>query len=162
MYSWLSLQYCCITAVKCFLFLLRVCGPPSDQWHGSCRLCSVLLTDPSHATCSHHQPLEEPVRILMGGHTWLCSMLLVSDFLLTSKFFFCNKNSILPLYIYNNNIISHAEAEQTDCSNSSWVIYGLIIVIALLFSGLIWCSLYRVEVSMLLPSHSRTDSGLSK
>ncbi|KAK4812053.1 hypothetical protein QYF61_026191 [Mycteria americana] len=39
------------------------------------------------------------------------------------------------------------EVEQTDCSNSSWVIYGLTIVVALLFSALICGTLYRVDVS---------------
>ncbi|NWQ81209.1 CD7 protein, partial [Columbina picui] len=38
------------------------------------------------------------------------------------------------------------EAEQTDCSSSSWLFYGLIIVVALLFSALICCTFYRVDM----------------
>ncbi|NXY71304.1 CD7 protein, partial [Glareola pratincola] len=38
------------------------------------------------------------------------------------------------------------ETEQAHCSNSSWGIYGLIIVVALLFSALVCCALYRVDV----------------
>ncbi|KFQ58230.1 T-cell antigen CD7, partial [Pelecanus crispus] len=38
------------------------------------------------------------------------------------------------------------EVEQTDCSNSSWVIYGLIIMVALLFFALICCTLYIVNI----------------
>ncbi|KAM6377232.1 T-cell antigen CD7 [Pluvialis apricaria] len=38
------------------------------------------------------------------------------------------------------------EVEQTDCSNSSWTIYGLIIVIALQFSALMCCSLFHVNM----------------
>ncbi|NXX23707.1 CD7 protein, partial [Podargus strigoides] len=37
------------------------------------------------------------------------------------------------------------EVEQTGCSKSSWVIYGLTVVVALLFSGLVCCTLYRVN-----------------
>ncbi|NWX41112.1 CD7 protein, partial [Steatornis caripensis] len=38
------------------------------------------------------------------------------------------------------------EVEQTDCSNSSWGIYSLIIVVMLLFSELICCILCRVNM----------------
>ncbi|KFR04319.1 T-cell antigen CD7, partial [Opisthocomus hoazin] len=38
------------------------------------------------------------------------------------------------------------EVEQTACSNSSWAIYGLTVVVALLFSALICCTLYRVNM----------------
>ncbi|KFQ92637.1 hypothetical protein Y956_04977, partial [Nipponia nippon] len=38
------------------------------------------------------------------------------------------------------------EVEQTDCSNSSWGIYGLIIVVALLFSALMCCTFYHVNM----------------
>ncbi|KFO86729.1 T-cell antigen CD7, partial [Buceros rhinoceros silvestris] len=38
------------------------------------------------------------------------------------------------------------EVEQTDCGNGSWVIYGLTTVVLLLFSALICCTLYRVNV----------------
>ncbi|XP_040979725.1 T-cell antigen CD7 isoform X2 [Aquila chrysaetos chrysaetos] len=38
------------------------------------------------------------------------------------------------------------EVEQTHCSNNSWGIYGLIIVVALLFFALICCTLYRVDM----------------
>ncbi|KFQ09261.1 T-cell antigen CD7, partial [Leptosomus discolor] len=38
------------------------------------------------------------------------------------------------------------EVEQTDCSNSSWVIYGLILVVVLLFSALTCCILYHVNM----------------
>uniref|UniRef100_A0A8C4VCU6 Immunoglobulin domain-containing protein n=1 Tax=Falco tinnunculus TaxID=100819 RepID=A0A8C4VCU6_FALTI len=38
------------------------------------------------------------------------------------------------------------EAEQTDCSSSSWGIYTLSILVALLFSALICCSLYHVDM----------------
>ncbi|NXW90025.1 CD7 protein, partial [Alopecoenas beccarii] len=38
------------------------------------------------------------------------------------------------------------EAEQTDCSSGSWVLYSLIIMVALLFSALICCTTYRVDM----------------
>ncbi|NXS99992.1 CD7 protein, partial [Jacana jacana] len=39
------------------------------------------------------------------------------------------------------------EVEKTDCSNSSWAIYGLIIVVVvLLFSELLYCTLCRVNM----------------
>ncbi|NXA29843.1 CD7 protein, partial [Ibidorhyncha struthersii] len=46
----------------------------------------------------------------------------------------------------SGTIVLITEVEQTDCSNSYWVTYGLIIVVALLFSALICCSLYRVNM----------------
>ncbi|NXN18208.1 CD7 protein, partial [Indicator maculatus] len=38
------------------------------------------------------------------------------------------------------------DVEQTDCSNSSWVIYGLTSIVALLFTALMCCTLYCVNV----------------
>ncbi|NXF60112.1 CD7 protein, partial [Ciccaba nigrolineata] len=38
------------------------------------------------------------------------------------------------------------EVEDTHCSHNSWGFYGLIIVIALLFSVLICCTLYRIDM----------------
>ncbi|KFV48769.1 T-cell antigen CD7, partial [Tyto alba] len=38
------------------------------------------------------------------------------------------------------------EVEQTHCSNSSWAFYGVIVVVVLLFSALIYYCLYRVDV----------------
>ncbi|NWW98314.1 CD7 protein, partial [Caloenas nicobarica] len=38
------------------------------------------------------------------------------------------------------------EAEQTDCGSSSWVFYGLIIIVVLLFSALICCTSYRLNM----------------
>ncbi|NXX94114.1 CD7 protein, partial [Centropus bengalensis] len=38
------------------------------------------------------------------------------------------------------------EAEQIDCRNSSWGIYGLLIMVALLFFALICCMLHRVDI----------------
>ncbi|NXN63934.1 CD7 protein, partial [Himantopus himantopus] len=46
----------------------------------------------------------------------------------------------------SGTIVLITEVEQTDCSNRSWVTYGLLIVIALLFCALICCSLYRVNM----------------
>ncbi|KFV95357.1 hypothetical protein N327_13748, partial [Fulmarus glacialis] len=37
------------------------------------------------------------------------------------------------------------EVEQSDCSNSSWGIYTLIIMVALLFSALMCCTVYHVN-----------------
>ncbi|NXP12497.1 CD7 protein, partial [Thinocorus orbignyianus] len=37
------------------------------------------------------------------------------------------------------------EVEKTDCSSSSWYIYSLIIVVALLFSALVYCTLSRAN-----------------
>jgi len=59
-------------------------------------------------------------------------------------------------------MISHAEVEQTACSNSSWAIYGLTVVVALLFSALICCTLYRVNVSMMFTCQSKAESQLSE
>ncbi|KGL86807.1 T-cell antigen CD7, partial [Charadrius vociferus] len=56
------------------------------------------------------------------------------------------KNSSFLLVNGSGTMILIKEGEQTDCSNSSWVTYALIIVVALLFSALICCSLYRVDM----------------
>ncbi|NXW40233.1 CD7 protein, partial [Nyctiprogne leucopyga] len=38
------------------------------------------------------------------------------------------------------------DVELTDCRNNSWGIYGLVIVVVLLFSALICCTLYHVDM----------------
>ncbi|XP_074016458.1 T-cell antigen CD7 [Numenius arquata] len=38
------------------------------------------------------------------------------------------------------------EVEWTNCGNSSWIIYGLIIVLVLLFSALVCCTFHRVDM----------------
>ncbi|NWX70468.1 CD7 protein, partial [Alca torda] len=38
------------------------------------------------------------------------------------------------------------ETEQVYCGNSSWGIYGLTIAVVLLFSALVCCALYRIDV----------------
>ncbi|NXK28579.1 CD7 protein, partial [Arenaria interpres] len=38
------------------------------------------------------------------------------------------------------------EVKWTVCGNSLWAIYGLVIVVVLLFSALVWCTLYRVNI----------------
>ncbi|XP_014806125.1 PREDICTED: uncharacterized protein LOC106893045 [Calidris pugnax] len=43
-------------------------------------------------------------------------------------------------------LVKDAEMERTDCGNSLWAIYGLAIVVVLLFSALVWCTLYRVDL----------------
>ncbi|NXN95425.1 CD7 protein, partial [Rhinopomastus cyanomelas] len=42
------------------------------------------------------------------------------------------------------------EVEQTDCSNLSWVIYALAIVVVILLSALVCCFLYHVNMKKYL------------
>ncbi|NXY47193.1 CD7 protein, partial [Ceuthmochares aereus] len=46
----------------------------------------------------------------------------------------------------NGTMMLIKEAEQRDCNSSSWVFYSLIIMVALLFSALIYCTLNRVNI----------------
>ncbi|XP_069728591.1 T-cell antigen CD7 [Phaenicophaeus curvirostris] len=46
----------------------------------------------------------------------------------------------------NGTMMLIKEAEQRDCSNSSWVFYSLIIMVALQFSALIYCTLSRANI----------------
>ncbi|KFZ69501.1 hypothetical protein N338_07392, partial [Podiceps cristatus] len=55
------------------------------------------------------------------------------------------KNSSFSSVNGSGTMILIREVEQTDCSNSSWGIYGLIVVVALLFSVLTCCTFYRVN-----------------
>ncbi|NXT34991.1 CD7 protein, partial [Pelecanoides urinatrix] len=55
------------------------------------------------------------------------------------------KNSPLLSVNGSGTMMLIKEVEQTDCSNSSWGIYTLIIMVVLLFSALICCTLYRVN-----------------
>ncbi|KAM6344286.1 T-cell antigen CD7 isoform 1-T1 [Alca torda] len=43
-------------------------------------------------------------------------------------------------------LVKDAETEQVYCGNSSWGIYGLTIAVVLLFSALVCCALYRIDV----------------
>ncbi|NXS72622.1 CD7 protein, partial [Pandion haliaetus] len=54
------------------------------------------------------------------------------------------KNSTFLSVSRSGTMVLIKEVEQTDCSNKSWGIYGLIIVVALLFFVLICRTLYRV------------------
>ncbi|NXF31739.1 CD7 protein, partial [Nyctibius bracteatus] len=56
------------------------------------------------------------------------------------------KNSSFLSVSRSGTMMLIKEVEQTDCSNSSWGIYGLTIVVVLLFSALICCTLYRVNM----------------
>ncbi|NXH72764.1 CD7 protein, partial [Hydrobates tethys] len=56
------------------------------------------------------------------------------------------KNSSFLSVSRSGTMMLIKEVEQTDCSNSPWGIYGLIIVVALLFSALICCTLYHVNM----------------
>nr|XP_013805753.1 PREDICTED: T-cell antigen CD7 [Apteryx mantelli mantelli] len=52
----------------------------------------------------------------------------------------------LCLCLKIDHIIPHAEMEQTGCSNNSWIFYGLIIAVVLLFSALVCFVFYRVNM----------------
>ncbi|NXS58945.1 CD7 protein, partial [Brachypteracias leptosomus] len=56
------------------------------------------------------------------------------------------KNSTLFSANGSGTMMLVREVEPTDCSNSPWGIYGLIIVVALLISVLTGCALYRVNI----------------
>ncbi|NXJ45649.1 CD7 protein, partial [Spizaetus tyrannus] len=56
------------------------------------------------------------------------------------------KNSTFLSVNRSGTMVLVKEVEQTHCSNNSWDIYGLIIVVALLFFALICCTLYRVDM----------------
>ncbi|NXN51719.1 CD7 protein, partial [Rynchops niger] len=56
------------------------------------------------------------------------------------------KNSLSLSVNRNGTMMLVKETKQVYCSNNSWGIYGLIIVVAVLFSALVCCTLYRVDV----------------
>ncbi|KAM9637988.1 T-cell antigen CD7 isoform 2-T4 [Morphnus guianensis] len=56
------------------------------------------------------------------------------------------KNSTFLSVNRSGTMVLIKEVEQTHCSNKSWGIYGLIIVVALLVFALICCTLYRVDM----------------
>ncbi|KFP15040.1 hypothetical protein Z169_08231, partial [Egretta garzetta] len=55
------------------------------------------------------------------------------------------KNSSFLSVTRTGTMMLIKEVEQTDCSNSSWLIYGLIIMVVLLSSALICCAVYHVN-----------------
>ncbi|KFQ50079.1 hypothetical protein N333_11903, partial [Nestor notabilis] len=56
------------------------------------------------------------------------------------------KNSSFLSVSRSGTMMLIKEAEHTDCRKSSWLIYGLIIVVMLLFSVLMCCTLYHVDI----------------
>ncbi|NWS48372.1 CD7 protein, partial [Probosciger aterrimus] len=56
------------------------------------------------------------------------------------------KNSSFLSVSRSGTMMLIKEGEQADCRKSSWLIYGLIIVVTLLFSVLMCCTLYRVDM----------------
>ncbi|NXH10332.1 CD7 protein, partial [Bucco capensis] len=56
------------------------------------------------------------------------------------------KNSSFLSVNGSGTMVMIKEVEQTDCHHSSWSIYGLTIVVVLLFSALMCCTLYHVDV----------------
>ncbi|NWR54336.1 CD7 protein, partial [Bucorvus abyssinicus] len=56
------------------------------------------------------------------------------------------KNSSFLSMSRSGTMVLIKEVEQMDCSNSPWGIYGLATVVLLLFSALMCCALYRVNV----------------
>ncbi|KFV16310.1 T-cell antigen CD7, partial [Pterocles gutturalis] len=56
------------------------------------------------------------------------------------------KNSSFLSASRSGTMVLVKEVEQTDCSSGSWGIYGLTIMVVLLFSALICCTLYRVNM----------------
>ncbi|XP_025924348.1 T-cell antigen CD7 isoform X2 [Apteryx rowi] len=56
------------------------------------------------------------------------------------------KNSAVLSLNGSGTMILVKEMEQTGCSNNSWIFYGLIIAVVLLFSALVCCVFYRVNM----------------
>ncbi|KAM7089281.1 T-cell antigen CD7 [Ciconia maguari] len=118
------------------IFLLKTHRQPESVLYVSSQNASTIF--PAFANRLEYSKQEKKIVITLhnlqknDGDIYACAGVVKN-----SSFLSVNRGGTMVLI---------KEVEQTDCSNSSWAIYGLTIVVALLFSALICCTLYHVNV----------------
>ncbi|XP_050764619.1 T-cell antigen CD7 [Gymnogyps californianus] len=118
------------------IYLLRTHVQPERVLYVSSENASTIF--PAFANRLEYSKGEKKIVITLHNLRKSDSDIYVcAGVLKNSSFFSVNRSGTIMLI---------KEVEQTDCSNSSWGIYGLTIVVVLLFSALICCTLYRVNM----------------
>ncbi|KAM6118831.1 T-cell antigen CD7-like [Phoenicopterus ruber ruber] len=118
------------------IFLLKTHVQPERVLYVSSQNAATIF--PAFANRLEYSKEEKKIVITLHNVQKNDSDIYVCAGMLKSSSFFSVNGSGTMLLI--------KEAKQTDCSNSSWSIYGLIIVVVLLFAALICCTLYRVNM----------------
>ncbi|KFM07682.1 hypothetical protein AS27_06413, partial [Aptenodytes forsteri] len=117
-------------------FLLKTHMQPERVLYVSSQNAST--TFPAFVNCLEYSKQEKKIAITLhnlwknDSDRYVCAGVLKN-----SSFLSVNRSGTTVLI---------KEVEQTGCSNSSWGIYGLTTMAALLFSVLICCTLYRVNM----------------